>query len=154
MKHLTSVAFAVAIGVGLGSASSAEPTSYPLICKGGPDMRVFIEHIYPPRPRVELTVSFRWSSRAASRTPPAAGECAWLDRGGRASEPPRFRVEFREFIAITINGRGEVVDLRRIGAGGRDDPGITLINDIMAGRIFYLHAYAEGGRLKVTRLGP
>jgi hypothetical protein len=101
---------------------------------------------------VTVLVNFRWSNRAASQAQPAAGQCAWLDRGGRYNEPVGFRVGFPKNIHIIVNGSGQIQRLSP--AGEESAPGVNLVRDILAGRLFYLHAYAQGGWLVVTRLGP
>jgi hypothetical protein len=151
MKHLAAMAMAAAIALGIEPGSAhAQATSYPLVCKGGGDMFVEIAHDFYGK-ALTLLVNFRWSNRAASQAQPAPGHCAWLDRGGRLDEPIGFRVGFSKNVHVIVNGRGQI---QLSSAGPESAPAVKLIQDIMAGRVFYLHAYGGASWLIVTRLGP
>jgi hypothetical protein len=69
-------------------------------------------------------------------------------------------MKFSTGIYLFLNGSGQVTAAEGSGhirplegiadgsAGGR------IVEDILAGRTFYFHGYAQGSTLMVTRLGP
>lgn len=164
MKPLARALFAftaVALG-GLAPStalSAAPPPTYPLVCKGGPGMMVEIWP-YSDHAATVLWVDYRWARQGAGQAPPAAGECTWLDRAGRTSEPTRFKMKFTTGVQVKLNGRGQIT---RVSGGGHIRPlegiadgaaGARILQDIIAGRVFYFHGYSQGSTLMVTRLGP
>ena len=158
----TLFAFAVLAFGALASSSALSappPPTYPLVCKGGPEMTVELWSDADHAASV-LWVDYRWARQGAGQAPPAAGECTWLDRAGRSSEPTRFNMRFTTGINLRVNGRGQITAAFG-SAGGTPREGIAdgpagarILQDILAGRTFYFHGYAQGSTLLVTRLGP
>jgi hypothetical protein len=105
-------------------------------------------------------VDYRWARQGAGQAPPGPGECTWLDRAGRSSEPTRFVMWFTTGVNLRLNGSGQVAatngsgHIRPLDGIGDGAAGARILQDIFAGRTFYFHAYAQGSRLHVTRLGP
>jgi hypothetical protein len=75
----------------LGAPARSAPTTemrvltqaYPVYCHAGGTMRT---EILDQGGSVEVDTSFTWASAGAGAQPPAAGECAWADRGPRGDE--------------------------------------------------------------------
>ena len=81
---LGTYALALAAAAILAAASAipaAAQKSYPVVCKGGGNMMAEVSAGNTVR------VRFEPADTGASDAPPAAGECAWLDRGFRSGEP-------------------------------------------------------------------
>ena len=139
----------------------AAPRSYPVICRGGGGMKLFIRGVNTGHaPGVVL--HFRGARRGASRQPPGPGECAWLDRGFRPGE-------------LSSKGTGEVYILGldagfhglhgiMVSSGGfqlqyrQDASGRSTMNLVEAGRrggTFQLYMYRfQGPKYRATHLGP
>jgi hypothetical protein len=167
MQHLIKRSlsvFTVLIFTGLGfSAQAADPKSYPLMCKGGSDMKIQVttmdetSHLY-------IYVLFKKGSRAATAGL-AAGTCAWTDRGMSASEPVELRLRPTSgaglHMTLTPNSGGFNTAIRVEGTGQapRTAAGLRQIIDaIQTGRQFQVYAYsttAQGRKvLYVTKYGP
>ena len=128
--------------------AAAAPTSYSLTCKGGSIMFVEVES-----DRVYLW--FRWANHSATAAPPAEGECAWLDRGGRSGEPTKLLMKHHKFPGLTfdISAQGHITGLSS-AADPTTESIVRVLRDVLAKRQFYLRAYASGNFLIVTRYGP
>lgn len=98
--------------------------SYPLVCRGGGGMNASVT-------AGAVRVNFTPGTAAASSTPPAPGQCTWLDRGFRPGEPANLRLS------------GNMAGVR------------YLIDGVLGGGSFYAHVYNNGsGAMIVTRVGP
>jgi hypothetical protein len=142
-------------------AALAEPPSYPLICRGGPGMRIMTAHDVPDGVRTgdnAMTVFFRAARTAAN---PGPGECVWMDRTFRPGEPENFWIKGPVEFAFQVTGDGRLV---RDGSGWRLNPEgsgpqarnwKTIVDGVLNGGTFTVHVYNESGRtMVVTRVGP
>jgi hypothetical protein len=138
----------------------AEPPSYPLICRGGPGMRIMTAHDVPDGVRTgdnSMTVFFR-AARAAAN--PGPGECVWMDRTFRPGEPENFYLKGPVEFAFQVYGNGRV---NRDGSGWRLNPEgngpqardwKTIVDGVMNGGVFTVQVYNAGSVMAVTRVGP
>lgn len=110
-------------GVSL-SAPAVADTSYPMVCRGGGGMSA---QLYAGG---TTYLYFAPASQGASVAPPGHGQCTWLDRALRSSEP--------------------TVLLSNDPAGAR-----YLVENMIGGGTFYVHVYNNrAGQMQVTRIGP
>lgn len=136
-------------------------TSYPIVCRGGPAMRLEVE--VKPGTASRVLLRFTRASRAAI-TGVDAGTCAWQDRGMRTSEPAVLCFAGADYVGFQVTGTRELPYLRLrtlAGAtpiifweGGERPDGVAV--RIGAGEAQYYRAryHAAGGCLLVTRAGP
>jgi hypothetical protein len=107
-----------------------------------------------------LTLFFGRAPQGASQQLPAAGQCAWLDRGLAADEPARLTADFRN-VVTTVDIQADE-QLRGYDFAGSDRAAQerlrSLLDAVFAGQPFTVHVRAVGGgedgRLEVTRVGP
>jgi hypothetical protein len=78
--------------VGLPSAVQAQ--SYPLVCRGGPEMALEarFELIIGGQTGTIVKVQFRPAPQPGFVAEPGAGECTWTDRALNAAEPSTFTI--------------------------------------------------------------
>ena len=112
---------------------SAKPKSYPLMCQGGGTMKTTLWN-------TGIKIQFRGGGQGAGVKPPRWGECTWLDRGFRPSEP---RVldwvgNVSQLSVTFVRGRINGMDIK----GARDEMANCkyLYNKIRNGEIFQVHA--------------
>ena len=76
--------------MGFVSVANAGPQTYPLMVRGGQQLKVTAEPVRKPS-MVKLVVSFDFAATAAGRdgNKLRAGQGSWLDRGQRRGEPER-----------------------------------------------------------------
>ena len=136
-------------------SQAAEPTSYPMMCKGGGITRAQIDAVASP-PGLKATLIITKSSRPAT-SGLRGGECAWMDRGISANEPSSLiinltgvfarsiiRMDQRDNLAISFTG-----DARKAGQMNR------LIQSVRSGQEYQVYAYNDNrGHFIVTRVGP
>jgi hypothetical protein len=163
---LTSLTFAsLIIAASIPTGETAE-TSYPMVCRGGGAMRAvdsdarsargsMVENI--PGARV-LNVYFQRAAAGSGSRPPAAGQCAWLDRGIREDEPNVLTLRFRgsELGVYQFVHRQSSITVEL--AEGLQGDFAYLARAIRRGDLFYLQAYQYRGRGQrvfiITRTGP
>jgi hypothetical protein len=141
MRYLINILLALLVGQ-LSQMALAE-TSYPMMCKGGTGMSALVEHYTGSGVLgVMVTIDFKKGDDAAS---PGKGECVWVDRGMRESEPDKLFYYEYGYQPLTIKP-GTV----RIENG----PISYLLRAVKNNRNYYVHAYRSGNRFMITRLGP
>lgn len=169
MKMRTAISAVGALaGIGLlASASLAEPPSYPLLCRGGGNMKMMVNHDVDGAGRpgaTHMTVFFRAANTPGSVMPPPRGQCVWMDRTFRPGEPENMwissaNVEF----AFQVTGNGRVVyDTTgpRVNAEGATiSPEAqgwdTIARNVLSGGLFTVQVYNESNRtMVITRVGP
>lgn len=152
--------------ISLAETVVADKPSYPVACRGGGQMYVEFRPLVRPNPRsrgrpVEglrmygtvVDIPLRRANYGANQRPPMPGECAWLDRPIRASEPQKLYilVEDAWITGVEIQGpRG----VRIKGVWPQESPLNYLLTSIQRGEVFYVHGYADGEIIRVTRVGP
>lgn len=127
------------------ATSAYGETSYPLICRGGPGMTATAG--YSPNDLLleQIYISFR--KGLVARTP-GPGECVWLDRGFRESEPSQLWYKANDPNAT------QTYAITSSGITAAQGPLTYLIRAVSRSQTFYVHAYRWGTTFVVTRLGP
>ncbi len=163
---IAALAFAASISA-VSTSALAEPPSYPLLCRGGANMRIMVNHDVDGAGipgATAMTIFFRPAGAPGSVTPPRPGECVWLDRTFRPGEPTSMwirspKVEF----AFQVYGNGRVVSdttgPRLNVEGAHISPEAQkwdyLAKGVMTGQLFTAHVYNESGRvMMITSVGP
>jgi hypothetical protein len=160
----------IAIAAGLlavcTSAALADPPSYPMLCRGGPGMRIVVNHDVTGAGipgKTAMFIYFHKAPAAASAMPPPPGSCAWMDRPLNAAEPGVLWIK-APFIAFAfqVYGNGTVV---HDATGPRlNVEGATLapeaqkwdsiVRAVMTGGTFTVHAYNSGGSVMAITSVP
>lgn len=161
LASTVSVIGALIIGVGAMSAH-AEPRSFPLVCKGGPNQRVEVNFNRLAPGQTEVIIRFKGAPSSATSRPVNPGECGWIDRGWRKGEPEilLWSGTISGFKILFEGGRAKVLGstLRQVSPANRDSK--FLINAISGEEQFQVYAYREDSAsagepvLRVTRIGP
>jgi hypothetical protein len=149
------------------AASAADPPSFPLLCHGGPGMRIVTNHDVDGAGVPGATAMFIYftpAAKAGSVQKPGPGECVWLDRTFRPGEPAVLwikspRIEF----AFQVTGDGRVfrdaTGLRLNVEGTAQSAEARhwqyLVDGVMKGQLFTTQVFNSGGRVMVvTSVGP
>ena len=143
----------------LSPAPGDGQTSYPLVCRGGPEMTVRTGPIDEPI-GTSMDVFFQPAGDAATRVTPPPGKCAWLDRAFGADEPNRMH-DFYEGVHIKfdIQGDGQLRGYDFYGYEVRKARVLrSLLDAIFAGEVFTVHVKSAGSgenrHLEIVRVGP
>ncbi|NWH08371.1 MAG: hypothetical protein HXY22_06975 [Alphaproteobacteria bacterium] len=161
MKPTKAMAACAILSAMMGTMPAlAEPASYPLICRGGPDMRIATAHDVPDGVNTgqnAMTVYFRASANPAN---PGPGECVWMDRTFRPGEPENFWIKGNVEFSFQVYGNGRVasdgsgIRLNPEGSGPEAQDWKEIVNGVMNGGVFTVQVYNGGGSMIVTRVGP
>ncbi|WP_156767668.1 hypothetical protein [Candidatus Viadribacter manganicus] len=145
------------IGGWMSAASEASAqTSYTLWCRGGGDRQQMVVSTNVDasgRVNTSFQISFdRMSTSATAATPPARGECSWLDRPLNGAENGIIRGSFPNVSTSSTldGGRLTVIDFSGAGDGVRALQ--TLFNAYRDGRDFRVEVYNDGSVMQVTRV--
>lgn len=92
VKYLALASAVFLATVASTSATAGEPTSYPLLCKGGGTLFSSYSSYLPDD--VEVTYVFKKAPTASSPAL-APGECTWLDRPLGAQEPAKIKISLK-----------------------------------------------------------
>jgi hypothetical protein len=148
------------------TAAMAEPPSYPMVCRGGPMMRIMVNHDVNGAGIPGATAMFVYFNKAptgASMAPPPPGSCAWLDRPLNAAEPAVLWIKSPEIaFAFQVLGNGQVVHdttgPRLNVEGATISPEAhrwdSIVRAVMTGGTFEVHAYNSGGSVMVITSVP
>ncbi len=165
---MTSVMFAFAALV--TTPAQAEPPSYPLLCHGGPSMRIVENHDVNGAGipgATAMFVYFRQGTAPGSAHAPGSGECTWMDRtlndGGHPNEPLVFWIKSSNIqFAFQVMGSGQIVrdttgprlnvEGSTISLEAHDWE--TIVRSVMTGEIFTVNVYNSNGVMVVTHVGP
>jgi hypothetical protein len=149
----------------IAGSAFGEPPSYPLLCHGGPGMRIMVNHDVDGAGipgAAAMFIYFKPASTAGSAAPPGPGECIWMDRTFRPGEPAVLwiRSPHVEF-AFQVYGDGRLV---RDASGIRLSPEGNsaeaqkwryLTDGVLNGKQFTTRVYNDSGRVMViTSVGP
>jgi len=142
------------------TSAYADP-SYPLICHGGPGMKIMVNHDVPDGVHTGATHMTVFFHPAATPASPGPGECVWMDRTFRPGEPTNLWLSGDVEFAVQVNANGKVV---RDSSGWRLNPEgsspaahdwATVVNGVLEGGTFTVQVYNSGGRtMVVTSVGP
>ena len=158
----------LAVGmVAFSNIAAAEPPSYPLLCRGGGNMRLAVNHDMDSGGvpgATHMRVHFTPAAVAGSVSPPPPGHCVWMDRTFRPGEPSVMwtkspNVEFMFQVLgngrVVIDGTGP-----RMSVEGTDRSIVAgewnyIVRSVMTGGLFTVQVYNEGGStMVITRVGP
>ena len=146
----------------LRPAPLAAQTAYPLICRGGPGLRVAPEVGSGTATVVRL--KFTRGMRAAA-TGVEPGTCAWQDRGVRTNEPAALCFAPVQHLSFETAGGREIAWLRLQASGGNapvifweggERPDGIAYQPSNAAEYEYYRAYHDPSRacLAVNHVGP
>lgn len=151
----------------MSGAAFADPPSYPLICHGGPSMKIMTNHDVNAAGipgATAMFIYFKPSPVAGSVKQPGPGECVWLDRTFRPGEPTVMWIKSPNIqFAFQVMGNGQiVVDATgpRLNVEGTAQSAEAknwqyLVDGVMRGQVFTAHVYNSGGRvMAITKVKP
>jgi hypothetical protein len=151
MTFTTQIAIAATLLTGLVTGVSAQtPASYPMVCRGGPNMFVSAKASNTPRAHVVVTIGFRPATAGASQRMPAGGECTWADRALHPNEP-------RKLMLVDEGARFLETRCTQGQCRLRTSSGTTsqLLQWAIGGYPFQVSVYNDNqGHLRITRVGP
>ena len=148
------------------TAALADPPSYPMICRGGPGMRIVVNHDVDTAGMpgaTAMTVYFHKAPLAANTAPPPPGSCAWKDRPLNAAEPAALWIKSPNIaFAFQVWGNGTVAHdttgprLNVEGATVSAEAGNwqRIVRAVMTGGGFEVLAYNSGGSVMVITAVP
>ena len=153
--------FTLATAAGALPRSAAAQTSYPIVCRGGPAMRLEVEVKAGSPGSVRLHFA-RGGRAAVLGVDP--GTCAWQDRGMRAAEPAVLCFARPDHTGFTLAASRTISQLRvRAFAGtqpvifweGGERPDGAAVQ-LAATEHQYYRAYHDAGSgcLQATQVGP
>ena len=173
MKTVLRIAVGVFAALTASVVADAAPPSYPLLCRGGPSMRIMEAHDVNSAGIPGDTAMFvyftaaRW---AGSDRPPRPGECTWMDRtlsdAGHPGEPTVMWIKAPNIeFAFQVMGNGRVVvdgtgprlnvEGATISAAAHDWD--TVVRSVMTGQLFTVQVYNSQGTspvMVITHVGP
>lgn len=149
------------------TTASAEPPSYPLLCRGGGNMKIMVNHDVDGAGRpgaTAMTIFFRSAGVAGGVMAPPPGHCVWMDRTFRPGEPENMWIRSSNIeFAFQVTGNGRVVNdgtgPRLNVEGAHISPEAqawdSVVRSVMTGNLFTVQVYNESGRtMVITRIGP
>jgi hypothetical protein len=149
------------------AAFAADPPSYPLLCHGGPGMRIVINHDVDGAGipgATAMFIHFTPSSNPGSTQQPGPGECVWLDRTFGPGEPAVMwikspRIEFAFQVVgdgrVSVDSTGPRLNVEGTAQSAEARDWQYLVDGVMRGQIFTAHVYNSDGRVMVvTRVRP
>ena len=151
-----------------GSAQ-ANPPSYPLLCRGGPAMRIATNHDVNGAGipgATAMWVYFNKGSAAGSVHAPGPGECTWMDRTLNANEPAAMfikspNVEFSCQVMgdgqIARDGSGIRLNVEGANWSAEARSWDTIVKGVMNHGLFTVQVYNTGGAspvMMITHVGP
>jgi hypothetical protein len=149
------------------TTASAEPPSYPLLCRGGGNMRIMVNHDVDGAGRpgaTAMTIFFTPAGMAGGVAPPPPGHCTWMDRTLNGAEPANMWIRSPNIeFAFQVTGNGRVVNdgtgPRLNVEGAHISPEAqawdSVVRAVMTGGLFTVQVYNESGRtMVITRVGP
>ena len=154
MKIMTNLYIALAAVLLLSSNALAAPMDYPILCKGGGDMKVYFSTVGGS---AAMTIIIKKSQYAGGSGKVGSGECAWLDRPFNASEASEFVIGVKNwsYSSFAVDADSKVIS--NLGLGGSNGNKVTdLFNFITTqGREFYLRGYSidNNRRIMITKIG-
>lgn len=167
MKPLRIITLLAALCTVSSVASAADPPSYPLLCHGGPGMRIMTNHDVDGAGIPGATAMFIYftpSSQPGSAQQPGPGECVWLDRTFRPGEPAVMwikspKIEFAFQVMgdgrVAVDSTGPRLNVEGTAQSAEAKDWQYLVDGVMKGQIFTAHVYNSDGRVMVvTRVRP
>jgi len=106
----------------------------------------------PRRPGgADLFVHFEKASAGATQRQPGPGECAWVDRALRDSEPAKLQFTSDEQFISRLDITG-TLKFKIVGVVGKDLK--YLLDAVTSGDLFYVRCRNTREELTITQVGP
>ncbi len=161
MRHaFAATMLAASCAILVASPVVADP-SYPLICRGGPAMRIMVNHDVPDGVHTGATAMTVFFHAGSFPAHPGPGECVWMDRTFRPGEPENFWIKDNVEFAFQVMGNGRIVRdasgtrLNPEGSGAAAHNWATIVDGVLNRGVFTVQVYNAGGRtMAVTGVGP
>ena len=163
---LAAVCAAITLGL-LSSSAVAEPPSYPLLCRGGPAMKIMVNHDVDGAGipgATHMTVFFRAANTPGSVAPPPPGRCVWLDRTFRPGEPENMWIKSANIeFAFQVQGNGHIatdttgprVNVEGAHISTEAQNWDRIVKGVLTGGLFTVNVYNESNRtMVITSVGP
>jgi len=140
------------------SSAAWAQTSYPLKCRGGPTMKIMVNHDVASGGVPGATAMFVYFQAAPQAARPGPGECVWVDRTFRPGEPEVLWIKSPQIeFAFQLMGDGSIV---RDGTGPRLNVEGSrwsaearkwdrIVRAVMSGRPFEVMVYNSENRVMV-----
>jgi len=144
----------------LAGTSFGEPPSFPMVCRGGPGMRIMIAHDVDSDGNPTATsmwIYFKAAARPGSAGQPGPGECTWKEHTLKSGEPSSLFMHATHLeFAVQVESDGRISHdasgIRMNPEGNSDDAQKAryLTEGVLKGEVFYVKAYNAGGRVLVV----
>lgn len=147
---LKNTALCAIAAAAIASTAKAQQ-SYMMTCRGGGSMWVGIGQ-YGMAATAEdvIAITYVRAAQGAEAHPPAAGECAWIDRGIHADEPNVIQLQETGGFSSSMSCNAQGCDITTQSAAAE-----YLIKAVRNAETFQVHVYNDrNGRMVVTRVGP
>jgi hypothetical protein len=129
----------------------AAQTSYPMVCKGGGEMKAQFSHAKKGSFRAfSLAITFRKSPRVASGPDLQPGHCSWVDRPISGEEPNRLAYSPGTGTDFTFSFEKESWSLVATESEGLKQ----ILNAVRRGTIFHVRCHRKQSWFEVDRVGP
>lgn len=154
MKVMSTVYIALASVLFLVSDAMSAPKDYPILCKGGGEMKVNFSTVGG---KAAMTIIINKSKYAGSSGNVGSGECAWLDRPFNAAEASELVIGTKgwEYVGFSVDADTKVISSLYLG-GSNGKIVKDLFNAIITqGSEFYLRGYTidNNKRILITKIG-
>lgn len=163
---MRTMAFAAGLLAVCTTAALADPPSYPMLCRGGPGMRIMVNHDVDGAGIPGATAMFLYFHKApaaASAMPPPPGSCAWMDRPLNAAEPGVLWIKSPNIaFAFQVWGNGTVahdttgprLNVEGATLSPEAQKWDSIVRAAMTGGTFTVHAYNSGGSVMAITSVP
>ncbi len=148
----------------LAIPTAAQAQSYPLLCRGGPNMTIEarFELIIGGQTGTYVKIRFRPANQPGSVAKPGSGECTWIDRTLNAQEPSDFTMVAKGIgFSFNISGGGRVLEeggqpvLQLGGASVSEREGYNgVVSAVLARQFFTVEVANDGQTLRVSAVRP
>ena len=173
MKTLFRMAVGVCAAFVAAATAYADPPSFPLLCRGGPQMRIMTNHDVSGAGipgATAMFVYFRQGHFPGSVRPPAPGECTWMDRtlndAGHPGEPLVMwikspNVEFAFQVMgngrVVVDGTGPRLNAEGATLSAEAHDWDTIVRSVLTHQLFTVQVYNSHGAspvMVITHVGP
>ena len=137
------------------STTANAQTSYTLWCRGGGDMQMVVgTNAVDGHALTWLRFHFSPMATAATEaTPPAPGQCSWLDRALYNNEPQAVQLRLQDVYTESTIDHGSLTTIDFSGAGTAAADASAVWDAYRSGRPFRVEVYNTGdGYMRVTRV--
>ena len=161
-------ALSLIVGLGLTSSTAfADPPSYPLLCRGGRDMKIMTNHDVDGAGipgATHMTIFFHAAGTPGSVMPPPPGQCVWLDRTFHPGEPESMWIKSSNIeFAFQVMGNGRIaydatgprVNVEGANISPEAQKWDSVVRAVLTSQLFTVQVYNESNRtMVITRVGP